>query len=56
MKGVWFSDLVQGGDEVEELEEDVDDGGDENGFNQTEALNGTTHRRPQGFLEDFLHR
>lgn len=57
-----FSDLVQGGDKVEKLkgnEEgggEVDDGGDDNGFNQTDAINGTTHQRPRGFLEDFLHR
>lgn len=58
-----LSDLVQGGDRVEELEGneehggDVDDeGGGDDGFNWTDTINGTTHQRPQGFLEDFLDR
>lgn len=32
-----------------------DEGGDK-GFNQTEAINGTTRPLPQGFLEEFLDR
>ncbi|XP_019210102.1 uncharacterized protein LOC102080261 isoform X2 [Oreochromis niloticus] len=31
-------------------------GGSDDGFNQTETINGTTRHLPQGFLQDFLDR
>ncbi|KAK5623094.1 hypothetical protein CRENBAI_019983 [Crenichthys baileyi] len=33
-----------------------EEGKEENGFNQTEAINGTTQHLPRGFLEEFLDR
>ncbi|XP_015255100.1 PREDICTED: transmembrane protein 200C-like [Cyprinodon variegatus] len=33
-----------------------EEGKEENVFNQTEAINGTNHHLPRGFLEDFLER
>ncbi|XP_047423823.1 transmembrane protein 200C isoform X2 [Mugil cephalus] len=47
--------VAQEGDRDEELEGDKAHGGDE-GFNDTENLNGTTRQLPRRFLEDFLER
>lgn len=46
---------VQGPENLQECEAKKGGGGRDDGFNQTETLNGTT-QVPRGFLEIFLDR